>query len=806
MKKCLAVVLAGCLVMAAGCGKSSKQSAEAQARTDKLAVSAGQEASASGSLTRTGTAPTRKEAFALSLPPAESVASVGSLPPSQPKQSTFDPQKLAADTEALIKKIPEARYDLEARTKELGAGIDPIFALVRDEIRFESYAGVLRGASGTYLARAGNAADRSLLLALLLKLKGVPVRFAIGRLSTENVECLFAHIFDPPRVAPAPAVPRDEASDAETAGLRERLYARARRDYGVVRSALGRNLPPITSPSRDNLLAELERHVWVQAQVDGSWIDLDTAFPDAVAGKAYTSADETMDALPEKLCQWVTLRVIGEKVADKSLSRETALEVSFYTVDLLDAQIVLGHAQAPKRGAGVWGALGGDEGSGSDDWMPVLWIDGDIYTGEPISFGTGGESTFVAEWLEFELTFPDGSNEVNRRTLVDRAGAAWRMSGTLTTDRLRPLQRNEAGIKAVQAAYNIWFSAGGHNALQYAKALNALAASFKPVEPDAAQEKLPFEVQAWVFSVQNFAWILMTDKVIIPALNEMPGLRFYHDSPRISVFGVGLSPWEEEEETFLETDLRRDHLRGIARKSGDEAAVAERKLWFGVIEGALEHEMLAEQAAVIGFDPARVETTSALLGDDGVVVLSNGRPEKPQDVSPEAAVRIDSALERGAILVAPRGALKKGEGAWWEIAPFTGDVRSVCGPDLNKGKIKGTSVHKRSRPDKSSRVRKASSGKVYEAIPEHFKDLKPLNPNGTAEAEKGIVKGAKGSGKLPKNTGSQTRRTSREPEEKGGGGITEYLNVLMDIAIYTLIAVGIFSAVLFAIWIWEFWL
>jgi len=639
-----------------------------------------------------------KKSFAMMLAVCLVIVAVGSLAPSQPKPAPLDPQKLAAETEALIKKIPEARYVLEARAKELGAGIEPVFALVRDEIRFESYPGVFRGASGSFLARAGNAADRSLLLARLLELKGVPSRFAVGRLSTEDAERLFAHIFDPPRVAVGLAVPDAGATDAQTAGLEERLFARAKHDFGIIRSALGRDLAPLTSPSRDDILAELEAHVWVQAEVSGRWINLDPAFPDAVPGKAYTSADETVDALPEELYQRVTIRVIAERVADESLSEETALEVSLNTLDLLDSQIVLGHAPA-EGGDDGQEESGEDAGGGADAWIPVLWVDGEIHSGEPMSFGTsqqtavdilgggGGESTFVAEWLELELSFPDGTSEVNRRTLVDRAGAAWRKAEPLSVDRLRPLQRNAAGVKAAQAAYNIWFSAGGHNALQYAKVLNALAASLEPRKPGAAQGEMSFDSQAWVFSVQNFAWILMADKVIIPTLNESPGLRFYPDSPRISIFGVGQSPWEKKEAMFLQTDLRRDHLRGIARKPGDEAAVAERKLWFGALEGAFEHELLAEQAAAFGADPARVETTSALLGDEGVVVLSNDRPQKPREVSAEAAARMDAALERGAVLVAPRGGLKKGEAAWWEIAPDTGDVRAVCGSNLNYGTI-----------------------------------------------------------------------------------------------------------------------
>ena len=233
-----------------------------------------------------------KKSFAMMLAVCLVIVAVGSLAPSQPKPAPLDPQKLAAETEALIKKIPEARYVLEARAKELGAGIEPVFALVRDEIRFESYPGVFRGASGSFLARAGNAADRSLLLARLLELKGVPSRFAVGRLSTEDAERLFAHIFDPPRVAVGLAVPDAGATDAQTAGLEERLFARAKHDFGIIRSALGRDLAPLTSPSRDDILAELEAHVWVQANMSGRCINLDTAFPDAVPGKAYASAVE----------------------------------------------------------------------------------------------------------------------------------------------------------------------------------------------------------------------------------------------------------------------------------------------------------------------------------------------------------------------------------------------------------------------------------------------------------------------------------------------------------------------------------
>ena len=66
--------------------------------------------------------------------------------------------------------------------------------------------------------------------------------------------------------------------------------------------------------------------------------------------------------------------------------------------------------------------------------------------------------------------------------------------------------------------------------------------------------------------------------------------------------------------------------------------MAEKKLWFGLLQGAFEHEMLASTIAAIGGDPTTVETTSARLSNDGVVVLAAAEPVAVG--SPAAASRI----------------------------------------------------------------------------------------------------------------------------------------------------------------------
>lgn len=61
---------------------------------------------------------------------------------------------------------------------------------VSDEISFQAYTGVLRGAEGTLVGRSGNALDQSLLLAQLLKDAGYEARIARGTLEADDARRL----------------------------------------------------------------------------------------------------------------------------------------------------------------------------------------------------------------------------------------------------------------------------------------------------------------------------------------------------------------------------------------------------------------------------------------------------------------------------------------------------------------------------------------------------------------------------------------------------------------------------------------
>ena len=601
-------------------------------------------------------------------------------PPSTlPKVQPYDPQQAAQQTGGLVKEIDPAAFEVVARAARLGAGIDEAFTLVRDSVRYEAYQGVLRGASGAYLTRAANAADRSLLLASLLGAKNIRTRLVTGRLGQAEAARLFDRIFDPPAAGTGRTSATVEGAAAGDTPFMQRVSARARYDYGILRNAIGAQLPHATVPARDDVIGEIQRHVWVQAEVNGRWVDLDTAFRDAEVGRSYCPAEQTLEALPEEAYQHVTLRVSEERLSDGALERTKVAEKTYRVVDLLEVPVFVIHL--PHAAGG--GLLGG---GASDEWTPVIWVDGTMERGQPVVFGEqkvdsggilgGGESgaTFVAEWFEMDLTLPDGRHDVTRRALVDRGTAVWRKSGHLSPEGLRPLARSQGGVHAAQAVYNVIFSAGGHDLAAAARTLDDMAQAM--ARGEGPSPETPFDSQLRLAAFQNLSWVLVTDQVIIPTLNDSSQYRLFADSPRVTIVTTGPDPWQADAPPFVLGDFCRDHLRGVAR-SEDGVGVAERKLWFATLQGALEHELAAAQAVAAFGDSATVMSTSRLLGSGTAVVVTAATAAGALAGNPELSARVGDALAQGAVVLVPQSLTTGSAAAWWEIAPGTADAHAV---------------------------------------------------------------------------------------------------------------------------------
>lgn len=654
---------------------------------------------------------------------AKAAASARLAPPAAPAGGDA---AIDARLAEMNRRYQAADFQPELKAAQLGAGVEPAFTFVRDRIAFEAYPGVFRGAAGAYASRAGNAADRALLLAEFLKAKGIATRFALGRLSDEQANRLLNRMFDPKPPAAGDAAAADSPQKAEF--LRQ-VRSRAARDYGVITGALVDKLPRDEGTGRDAVLKEIANHVWVQARVGEAWVDLDPAFADATVGRSYCDSPRTVDSLPDEWFQRLTIRVVAETLDGTALKRDVVLEVTRPVVSLADRQVFLIHL--PESGLK---GLGGAAGSGGKDrYFPAFWIDGEVVGGEAIAFndaatagGGGGGAVndaadvlsaapaasagprFVAESMEFELSVPGRPPEVTRRTLCDLGGAAWRLRTPLDPKQLHDLPRNENGPLAAQTIHNIWLSAGSHDMAAYAAALALMAQSARarataPAAP--ADQQLDFGEHVWPLAIKNLSWVLWGEQVCLPALNDSPGVRFYLDSPRIVLFSFSAAMDKSAPGRFAlntEVDLRRDVVRGVLGRDrdGDPSAVSRRRIWYAALEGALEHELTAREAAALTGE-VRVESTSGLLDDRGAVVMAGAAPATGwQSLAsrPETAARLREAMQSGNALVVPRRVIEGAESGWWAVDLQTGDTRAVLGDGTNGGRLGTNGSYARGAP------------------------------------------------------------------------------------------------------------
>ena len=93
--------------------------------------------------------------------------------------------------EELRSHIDRTQFDVEELSFELAPeGPEAIIDWVRNNIYFEQYPGLLRGAQGTLMSRAGNALDQAILLQKLLSDAGYETQIARGLLSDKQAQLL----------------------------------------------------------------------------------------------------------------------------------------------------------------------------------------------------------------------------------------------------------------------------------------------------------------------------------------------------------------------------------------------------------------------------------------------------------------------------------------------------------------------------------------------------------------------------------------------------------------------------------------
>jgi hypothetical protein len=300
------------------------------------------------------------------------------------KQATDKLTRLYAGLDVINAKIDRSLFEIDALADRLGADPATIFKFVRDEIRYEPYVGVLRGALGTLVCRAGNSLDRSLLLAALLQKAGLAVQISNGKLSDADAHALVLRVFEPmkplPRAFPqlsdlAPDLSKALGGDQQqllriaaqnrTAAIarRDQLMAYVGSETDFLTSLLTKaGVDPTVLTPPDRLVAEAQDHYWVRYQdASGAWVDLDSAFGNSEPGRARTESTRNFDpgVVPEELYHHLrivlTLRSSAGGGADDQ-SDQVLLDQELRIPDLQGRGVTLISGPAPrvdplKRGA-----------------------------------------------------------------------------------------------------------------------------------------------------------------------------------------------------------------------------------------------------------------------------------------------------------------------------------------------------------------------------------------------------------------------------------------------------------------------
>lgn len=599
--------------------------------------------------------------------------------------------------EALIERLPAEEWDVPALADALDFDPDRAFDFVRDRIAFDPYPGALRGAEGTLAARAGNAVDRALLLSALLDAMAVPNRLALGQLEEDALGRLIERATQP-ALAPLPRpglelVPTLDASA---------LLARATRDYGRLRAALGERIAAIAPYDPQVVREALRAHVWVQALVGPEWRDLDPSMLDAEPGGSLTAAEETVDELPDELWHGLVLRVIAGTGRAGIVEEQVVLERQLRAADVASRDLFVVFLPWDSRaGAVITAGL-----TGEASWVAATVTDGVVEMGgAPFAVGGRGSDVFgdptaIVELMTLRLSIetrvPGASPTVAERVLLDRTPAGDTPGQAEELEPSAPLAGDETGPFVLAQVHDVLVSTGGADRREFNLRRGA-GAEFvgAAVESDLPVEAYDLGSLLWPVAAADRALVIVSEAVNVPAL-EQPGThRAYVERPRVTLTTFGRDA--DDGDLAFATDLLIDGvgLLPVADPSGDggaEAGEAARlRLWYAALQTALETEVALRRAAIL--DPAARRIDAVSL--DGGGELSVLDPAAASELPTGSPRRLRETLEAGSLVILASDPQEAA--GWWAIDARTGEARSVLATGLGGAVPRG-------RPAVSARV------------------------------------------------------------------------------------------------------
>jgi hypothetical protein len=585
-----------------------------------------------------------------------------------------------------------------------------IFRYVSDEIRYEPYSGILRGAAGTLAAQAGNSVDKALLLGALFDDSRVAYRYAQGSLDEASTATIVDSITTDAAAARVEAEAplkrgMDElaAAEASATGPLAQLYrqqagsivsdAKARFDLAgsrltdtasLLETALegaGLSLPTtgIALPP-----SESHQHTWVEMANGAAWVDLDPTLPASAPGTLLTAVSNTIYQLPDDLRYQVTFNVRVETASGGQLVTDDVLTYSGFADQLAGTPITFGHV-TPSGLKALGLAIGNLLGEGWLDYRPTLQVGSNSFVADrnvafPLGDGLGGvfggepspgaspgpvDGEATAEWLEVAVTPPGGEPSVARRTIFDRLPAELRATNQLTPSAIEPI----ALVDPDGTGRSDFLPMVGNRTFSIA------TGPTRAIPPSTTDAPLG-----------NFASAYQDARDAIDADAALDaGARVFLDGPDIVSASIDLTGDASPANVQMGLDIwHRSH--GVLPLSGSHLSAADSELVAGVADHIAERFAIERLVAfgrsssppAISVGVGDVFEAAATQGIPTIVLEGALPTSLPYGATPTGL--IGEALAAGDVVVVPEkpvtiaGHERVG---WWTIDPDTGATTDV---------------------------------------------------------------------------------------------------------------------------------
>ncbi|MFQ5731352.1 MAG: transglutaminase domain-containing protein [Planctomycetaceae bacterium] len=594
--------------------------------------------------------------------------------------------------------IDLSHVTLDGTISQCGRDARRLYEFVRTAVRFEPYPGMLRGARGTLVAMAGNAVDQAVLLHALLVKAGFKARIVQGTLPAVQCRDLAASFF--------PWKNRRGKSDSssKTNWLSDRQQRQLTTAMNALRPIVEaeHKAKKGTAQRLRDVAGALRKHYWVRYQTGGRWMDLDPTLPTNSFGHTNAVLERFVKAPADLPAHRVRLRIRIQERRTGKTTGTTLCEWAGTSADVPLTGFVIEHfRKSTGSSRSAVGAAGGFAGAfrrgisgASEKVYPLITLtnsDGkqNVVRGSafllrpkkptaskrrlPPGFGRFGfgrrkqidnGSGVIKEWVEIEVTAPDGTVRRTERLLH---GGAELSDAKQVTNRVTVLNVVSGVPHAGHYPSNDVLpplKAGDHDIWRLLRSLNLLLVA----EP------------AYALSVLRVPWAGF--------------VRYVVDSPQIVV--TDIRPLKRG--VVVRGDLRSVRPGVVANFDQSRRGQAMCRALRGIVDTQIESSLFRTVFAKRG---SLGQTSSAIEILDRVRALHRLESSDLNRLPLSTAVRETAQrhLKNGRVLLGdkrPVDVAGRKRVAWWLIDPRTGETIGVTDEGLHQtsGEYGGTTAKK----------------------------------------------------------------------------------------------------------------